>query len=255
VIREEFIVTGTPEVEVRIASGRVEITKGGPGVVAVEVETRDPDFIVEQRGNLVFVSSDRNAGWLSRGSAFVTISMPSEAEARVSTASARFDCEPHMARIDVKTASGDVEVESADIATIKTASGDVGLGDVTKALRVATASGDVFVRGECEGTVALNTASGDVDIDACSATIDVNTVSGKVHVRRFTGSQANFKSMSGSIDIAIPEGTRIDLDANILSGKVRTPPKRESSAPVERHMTLKAKLVSGDLTIERLDAR
>ncbi|MBW3665999.1 MAG: DUF4097 domain-containing protein [Actinobacteria bacterium] len=253
-ISEEFTVTGTPEVEVRIASGRVEIIEGDPGLVAVEVETKDPDFIVEQRGNLVFVSSDRNSGWLSRGSAFVTVRMPSGGEARVSTASARIDCEPHMGRIEVKTASGDVEVESAEIVTIKTASGDVGLGDATKAVRVATASGDIFVRGGSEGSLGCNTASGEVHIERCSGALDVNTVSGNVYVRRFTGSQANFKSMSGSIDLGIPEGTRIDLDASILSGKLRTPPTKQPSVPVERHMTVKAKLVSGDLAIDRLEA-
>jgi DUF4097 and DUF4098 domain-containing protein YvlB len=253
VIIREFTITGDPEVEVRIASGRVEIITGTPGLVAVEVETSDPGFIVEQRGNLVFVSSDRNTGWLSRGSAFVTIRMPPDGEARVSTASARFDCEPHMSRIDVKTASGDVEVESAEIATVKTASGDVGLESVTKSLRVATASGDIFVRGECEGSVGINTASGDVQIERCDAAIDVNTVSGNTYIRRFTGNQASFKSMSGSIDLGIQEGTKIELDVNILSGRLRTPQKRESPAQIERHMTVKAKLVSGDLTIERVE--
>lgn len=252
-ITREFSVSGDPEVEVRIASGRVEIIQGTAGIVAVEVETKDPDFIVEQRGNLVFVSSDRNTGWLSRGSAFVTITMPADGEARISTASARFDCEPHMSRVDVKTASGDVEVESAEIATVKTASGDVGLGAVSKALRVATASGDIFVRGECEGSVGINTASGDVHIERCDAAIDVNTVSGNTYIRRFTGTQGNFKSMSGSIDLGIQEGTKIDLDVNILSGRLRTPEKREPAAQIERHMTLKAKLVSGDLTIERVE--
>ena len=253
-ITEEFTYSGAPEVEVRIPSGRVEIIKGDPGSIAVEVDTRDPDFIVEQRGNLVFVSSDRNSGWLSRGSAFVTVRMPPGGEARVSTASARFDCEPHMARVEVKTASGDVEVETAEVVTIKTASGDVGLGDVTKALRATTASGDIFVRGDSAGSLACNTASGEVHIERCSGVLDVNTVSGNVHVRRFTGTQGNFKSMSGSIDLGIPEGTRVDLDVNILSGKLRTPEKRDASVPVERHMTIKAKLVSGDLTLDRLDA-
>jgi DUF4097 and DUF4098 domain-containing protein YvlB len=254
VINEEFTVTGTPEVEVRIASGRVGILNGPPGMVSVEVETSNPDFIVEQRGNLVFIASERNSAWLARGSDFVTIKMPSGGEARVATASARLDCEPHLSRIDVKTASGEVEVESAAIATVKTASGDVGLGEVTKALRAATASGDIFVRGESQGSLGCNTASGEVNIERCSGILDVNTVSGNVYVRRFTGSRANFKSMSGSIDLGIPEGTRIDLDVNTLSGKLRTPPKKETSVPVERQMTVKAKLVSGDLTIDRLEA-
>lgn len=251
-INEEFTVSGTPEVEVRIASGRVEIISGPEGVVSVEVDTNDPDFIVEQRGKLVYIASERSSGWLSRGSDFVTVRMAPGGEARISTASARFECEPHMARLDVKTASGDVEMESADIATVKTASGDVGIGDVRKALRASTASGDIFVRGDCEGSVGLNTASGDVHIERCNATIDLNSASGDVYIRRFTGNQANFKSMSGNIDLGIPEGSKVDLDATLLSGKLRAPEKREASMPLERHISVKAKLVSGDLTIERV---
>lgn len=251
-ITREFTVRGSPEIEVRIASGRVEILNGPSGGVSVEVDTNDPEFIVEQRGNLVYVASERGSGWLMRGSDFVTVRMPPGGEARIGTASARFDCEPHLGRIDVKTASGDVEIDGADIATVKTASGDVAIGDVRKALRVATASGDIFVRGECEGSVALNTASGDIHIERCTGTIDVNSVSGDTHIRRFTGNQANFKSMSGSVDLGIPEGSKVDLDATILSGKLRTPDKKDSSVPLERHMSVKAKLVSGDLTIERV---
>lgn len=253
-ITEEFAYSGTPEIEVRIASGRVEITHGEPGTISVEVDTPNPDFVVEQRGNLVFIASERDSGWLSRGSDFVRVTMPPGGEARVTTASARVDCEPHMSRMDVKTASGDVEVESVEVISVKTASGDVGLGDISTSLRVNTASGDVFVRGECEGSLSCNTASGDLHIERCSGTIDVNAVSGDTYVRRFSGNQANFKSMSGSIELGIPEGTRVDLDVNTLSGKLRTPPKKESSVPVERHMSVRAKLVSGDLTIERLEA-
>lgn len=252
-ISEQFTVSGSPEVEIRIASGRVEIIEGPAGVVSVEVGTDNPDFIVEQRGNLVLVTSERRSGWISRGSDYVTLKMARGGEARVSTASARCDCEPDMARIDVKTASGDVEISSAEIATVKTASGDIGIGEVRKALRAATASGDIFVRGDCEGSVGLNTASGDVHIERCSATIDINSASGDAYIRRFTGNQASFKSMSGNFDLGIPEGSKVDLDATILSGHLRTPEKRESSAPVSRHMSIKAKLVSGDLTIERLE--
>lgn len=253
-ITEEFTVSGTPEIEVRIASGRIEIVNGPPGVISVEVDTSNPAFLVEQRGNLVVIASERNSGWLSRGSDFVTVKMAPGGEARVSTASARFDCEPHMTRIDVKTASGDVEVQSAEVATVKTASGDVGIGDVSTSLKVNTASGDVFVRGESQGSLSCNTASGNLHIERCTGTIDVNSASGDAYIRRFTGNQASFKSMSGNIELGIPEGTKVDLDVTILSGRLRTPEKRESSLPIQREMSVRAKLVSGDLIIERLEA-
>jgi DUF4097 and DUF4098 domain-containing protein YvlB len=84
------------------------------------------------------------------------------------------------------------------------------------------------------------------------ATTEVNTVSGDVRLHRFLGRHLGVKSMSGSIDVGIPSGTKVDLDASLMSGRLLLPPPAESTTEVDRHISVKVKTVSGNLTIERL---
>lgn len=63
--------------------------------------------------------------------------------------------------------------------------------------------------------------------------------------------RANFKSMSGDVGLGIVRGTSLDLDVNLLSGKLLLPDPEATKSAVERHMSVKAKMVSGDLRIQR----
>jgi len=250
VIHKTFSVDGLPDIDIRIESGRVEVHESAPGQVDVTVDTKLPGFIVEQRGNSILVSSDRDAGWLSRGSAYVVVETPPGSDLRAGVASASVTIDVDMGKVDIKTASGDIDITAAETLVTRTASGDLHAERVVRSLRVASASGDVRVE-EAGGTVVVSTASGDVHIEKSDATIDMNTASGDAYVRQFTGRSANFKAMSGRVDLGIPSRTTVDLDVNTLSGKVRLPDPEPRQGEPERHMSIKAKLVSGDFNIER----
>lgn len=251
-IEKEFVVEDTPELDVRIQSGRVEFVRGEPGKVKVAVDTSDSDFIVEQRGDLIVVSSDKDTSWLSRGSAFVVIKAPEGSDAVVATASARVESQIRLGHVEVKTASGEIDITSAEAADLKTASGDTRIGRTTKALRFKTASGDLFVTEGSEGTISLASASGDIHIAEAHGSLDMNTVSGDVFVPGFFGQKATLKSMSGDIRLGIPGGTNVDLDASLLSGTLHLPDAPAKKVETQRYMTIRAKLVSGDLRIDRI---
>ena len=250
-IEKTFTVTGKPDIDIRVERGKVEVRKGASGKVSVSVDTNDPDFVVEQRGSSIIVSSEKRRGWVSAGSTFVIVDTPPDSDLDVSVASAEVQVDVPLDRVDVKTASGDVDLAGAEILEVKTASGDVRVDHVKKTLRFTTASGDLFVTGEARGTVGVSTASGDVRIEDCEATVDVNSVSGDVFIPRFSGRSGDFKGMSGDVNLGIPEGTSLDLDVTLLSGKLYLPEAASSSPGIERHMSVKAKLVSGNLKIER----
>lgn len=250
-IHETFSVDGLPDLEVRIETGRLEVHEGAPGKVDVTVDTRLPGFIVEQRGNSILVSSDKDAGWLSRGSAYVVIETPSGSDLRASVASAPVTVDADMGKVEVKSASGDVEIHRVKDLIVKSASGDLHVGRVERALRVTSASGDVRVEEGASGSVVVSTASGDIAIEESDAIVEMNTASGDAYIRNFTGRSASFKAMSGSIDLGIPSGTTVELDVNTLSGKVRLPDPEPRKGTPTRHMSIRAKLVSGDFTIER----
>lgn len=251
-IEKTFTVAGKPDIDVRIESGKVEVRRGVEERVSVSVDTNDPNFVVDQRGSSIIISSDRNNRWTSRGSTFVVVDTPPDSDLSVSVATAEVQVDVPLDRVDVKTASGDVDLAGAETLTVKTASGDVKVGHIGKALRFTTASGDLFVNGEARGTVAVSTASGDVRIDDCEATVDINSVSGDIYIPRFSGRSGDFKGMSGDVDLGILEGTSLDLDVNLLSGKLYLPEAPKTRPEIERHMSVKAKLVSGDFKIERV---
>jgi hypothetical protein len=251
VIEREFHIVGTPELSVRIPSGRIELTEGQPGVVKVTVVTKDPGFVVEQRGDLIDVYSEAEGRWGSSKRAEVYAEMPPGSHAALRCASAYVASSVELGKVEVHTASGDIDLTTADKVIVKTASGDAAIGSVTQALRFNSASGDLRVQEEAHGTVEISTASGDVRIDRTDATLEINTVSGDVFIDRYTGKSAALKTMSGSVDIGIPGGTKVDLDVSLLSGKVHLPPKAETP-PADRRMSLKVKSVSGDLTIDRI---
>ena len=252
-IHKTFQVDGSPDIDIRIESGRVEVHRGQPGVVDVQVDTRASGFIVEQRGNSILVSSDKNQSWLSRGSAFVIIEIPDLSDLAVAVASAQIQVDAPLAKAEIKTASGDIEMESVQTLVVKTASGDTQVEKVERALRYSSASGDLTVEALGPGSAAISTASGDVVIARCEAILDVNTASGDVHVSRFTGRSANFKAMSGTIELGLPRGTEVSLDARLLSGSLRLPDPDPGNEPPERHVEIRAKMVSGDLRIDRAD--
>lgn len=251
-IEKAFIVEDIPELDVRIQSGRVEIVRGERGRVKVTVDTSDDDFVVEQRGNLILVSSDKDASWLSRGSAFVVIEAPQGSDVVVATASARVESQIPLGHVEVKTASGEVDIASADTADLKTASGDTRIGHITKALRFKTASGDLLVSDKSEGAISIASASGDIHIVEAHGSLDMNTVSGDVLVPRFLGQKAALKSMSGDIRLGIPAGTNVDLDASLLSGTLHLPDAPAEKVETQRYMTIRAKLVSGNMRIDRI---
>jgi DUF4097 and DUF4098 domain-containing protein YvlB len=252
VIEKTFPVAGQPEIDVRIQAGRVEVLPGEPGRIDVKVDTSDKNFIVEQQGDTVEVHSDRDARWLFASSAKVFITMPLGGRATIRTASADVDIQVPMAKAAVDSASGDVRITESDKAAIKTASGNINVDKIGIVLKAKSASGDVSV-GEAGGTVELATASGNVRVGRSDATIEVNTASGRITIEHYTGSEVTTKSMSGNVEIGMESGTKVDLDASLLSGKVKWPPKPAQPSEVKREMTLRAKSVSGDLVINRVE--
>ena len=250
-IRETFTVGDHASVEVHIQSGRVEIKPGEPGIISVEVDTPDAGFVVEQKGDTIHAHSDKKTNWLSHSPAHVVIAVPESTDASIGTSSAKIETRATLDEVEAKTASGRVDIATANDLTFKTASGDATVGVVTGDLRFSSASGDAGV-GEVHGKCIGSSASGDIHIGDCTGNVTASTASGDIAIARYIGESALFKSMSGSIHLGIPTGTSLDLDVTLLSGSLNLPTSSEEKAEVERQMTVKAKLVSGDLTIVRV---
>lgn len=134
-IEREFSVDSPSLVKVAIASGRVAVEAGEPGVVRVSVDTRDPTFDIRQRGDAIV------AGGEKARRAFVTVQVPQPTDVEVSTASGDVNIVTPVARLEVASASGDVSFNTAIRLQVKTASGSVSGNRVEGEARCITASG------------------------------------------------------------------------------------------------------------------
>ncbi len=135
---------------------------------------------------------------------------------------------PRAARVEVRTAAGDVTLRDIRGGTaVKTASGDVSVkraagpvvvgvasGDVLVeatdpiALEARSLSGEVRVRAPLLERVAVETVSGDVELaGALAPTAEhvITTVSGDVDLATAGGLTARFSTVSGALDCRHPD--------------------------------------------------
>lgn len=247
-IDQEFSVD-SPSAKVQLRSGSLEIRPGDPGVIRVLVDTKDDAFVIDRRADTIVIGG--NGGGRRLSWAAVTLQVPQGCDVTFTASGAGVTSTQSLGRFEVATSSGDIRFGTVRRLQAKSASGNIRGDAVTGEARVVTASGDIKI-GSVGERGSFSTASGDIRIDSSEATLSAATVSGDVRVERMAGPELQAKSMSGRVRLGIPSGTRLDLDANTFSGRVRLPDPDPNPAPPEREMSVKVRLVSGDLKITRV---
>jgi len=152
--------------------------------------------------------------------------------------------------LDVTTGSGDVTVASLDTGQVLTGSGDTSVGTVRRFLRTRSGSGDVVVGlvADLEGT----TGSGDLLVRELAGRAVVRTASGDLTVHRAAHGHLEATTASGDVSVRVADGTAVMLDCSTVSGGLRSSlePAAEPS-PDEATLVLRARTVSGDVTVQR----
>ena len=243
-IDRELTVDDTPTIRVTIRSGRVNVEQGKPGLVRFKVDTNDPTFEIRQAADAIIASGDRG------GRVFVTVSVPPMTDMEIGTASGDVDIDPQLGRLDVTTVSGEVEFATVERLQARTTSGGIRGKRVNGEATCVTTSGDIKV-SEIVDRADFSSRSGSVVIVNCAGTVSCATLSGNIRIEELSGPTARIKSMSGGVRLGLPPRTRLELDANTLSGRVTLPTANPSPEPPEREVSVKVRLVSGNLKIER----
>lgn len=249
-INQQFNVGSGAALNVKIQSGRVDVTEGEPGILSLDIDTRDPDTVeVHQSGDTIFVSDNRS-GWVVRGNVRITATVPARCDVEVGSASADVFVDAEVRNLICRTASGDVSFRTAETVEVKTASGSVRGERVDDDLRVNSASGDIWI-DRVGGRLTAALASGDVRTDEVVGDLRANSASGDVRIDRFRGDEVTIKSVSGDLVIGFPKGITLDAEVNTLSGSVHLPQADDRPAPTgqRRRVRLSAKTVSGDIRI------
>lgn len=276
-LKETYETPEAPELELRVPAGEITLDSHDGGQTEVEIEPLDdaaaemmdavrvelrqggsrPRLVVDvpekRKPRLTIEHGERSFGFFSRTPSFaVRITAPHGADVSVRTKSAELASRGRLGALDLKSASGDVEVREVDGRTvISTASGDVELGRCGGVLEANTVSGDVRI-GHAESEARLNTVSGDIDVRRVDGGSELNSVSGDQRLVATGGGAISTQSVSGDVEIGIVPGVDVWLDVRSMSGDTTSDLEASDGPPGEgRSIELRANTVSGDVRIHR----
>lgn len=267
-----FETPGDVSLDIHLASGRVIVTtaaeprttvevvplgRGGPETVeAVEVRAEP-----HAGGHLVSIEQKERFRWgplqISWGAEVeVRISCPPGSNLDLDGGSTDLRVDGDLGDVSVKTASGDVKLgDLSGTLEIKTASGDVWAGALPAGGRIVTVSGDVWLSRH-ERDLYVRTVSGDVRIANVRGPFELATTSGDLLLESVDAGEVRVQAVSGDVRIGVGHGTRVWIDAASVSGDLTShlgvendlPEEGEGTAPV---VPLHVKTVSGDVQIDR----
>lgn len=278
---ETFSTPGPVRLNLEIPKGEIDLETAATDETHVELEATSGDAAVLElvddarielvrRGDVheVVVETKEKRGFsisigltdirLDRPQLRLRITCPRGTALDVRTKSADLRARGDYGAVEVKTASGDVQVDQAQETQIKSASGDIRLGHVHGDLDAHTASGDVHV-DVVEGDVHAQLVSGDLAVRDAQASVTANTVSGDQRFEAVQEGRIDLKAISGDVTVGIRSGSRFYVDANTVSGDTSSEfelgdAPAEEVDPDAPLVEVFAKTVSGDVRIERATA-
>jgi DUF4097 and DUF4098 domain-containing protein YvlB len=272
-MHKAFDVSGPAEIDIRLASGDIDIDPTLDGRIEVELIAHDEESqkLVDEarielhdhhgRPQLVVEVPNKSRGFsfalvFGRSGISCSIRCPHESLLSVRSKSADVRARGTLGDVNIATTSGDVE---AHVVTggvnVKSASGDVRLRTVGGGVSAQSASGDIQIE-VVSGPVSIATASGDVRIGEAHDDVSANTVSGDQDLEIVTQGRLNATSVSGDIAIGVRRGSKVYLDCNTISGDTSSELSVSTEAPAGDGplVEIRAKTVSGDIRITRANA-
>lgn len=149
-----------------------------------------------------------------------------------------------------RTRSGDLIVRRVGgEARLNGASGSIRVEEVQGNLTAGTASGSVEAR-RVRGDARIETASGSIRLDDCGRAARMKAVSGSVDFRGAVFAPLAAETVSGSIRLTIDPSRPLFLDAQTMSGSVRSElPPRGGEPPAGDAPSVRLRSVSGSIRI------
>lgn len=266
----------TPEPPVLFAefgNGRLRVAAGDTTITTVSVQgDAEEQVTVTQQGRRIAVVGPKQFGFLgSHGELEVAVTVPGGSELITRLGSADLDATGPLGRVELKSGSGGIEVETINaaaeigsgsgsvrvghiggVAKIATGSGDICLDELTGAAKVSTGSGRIEI-GSTASTLVAKSGSGDVWVYEATADVAATSASGDVEVGRFATGRLTAKNASGDIRLGIPRGVPVWTDIASVSGQVRSTLEGAGRPTGDQpYVELRAKTVSGDVLLKQL---
>ncbi|MFF0298529.1 DUF4097 domain-containing protein [Kitasatospora sp. NPDC004614] len=242
----------TPEpisLNVQVYAGSVHVIATDRADTVVEARPRDPDREVDVRaaeqtevgfaGGVLTVRTPKQRYPLGRtGMVDVSVELPAGSHLEAGGAWTQVLGEGPLGEVRVKTASGDVRLDSTGPLQLSAAHGSVTVEEVRGRAEISTSSGSVRV-GLLDGpavvknshgstTVALATAdlqvsgaNGDITVERAEASLRASTARGTLLVGEVVRGSVQLETGFGTIEIGVRTGTAAWLDVGAQRGQIR----------------------------------
>ncbi|MGZ4666386.1 MAG: DUF4097 family beta strand repeat-containing protein [Frankiaceae bacterium] len=144
---------------------------------------------------------------------------------------------PTGSDVQGRTPTGDIRVEQATGAQLKTTGGKVIVDHVTGQadvsgnvdIRVRQVDGGAVVKnirgdswvGEVVGTLPANSANGHITVNVARAAVNAHTSNGDIRVGELGSGTVGLYTATGEVEVGIPQGIAARLDAHTSTGRVR----------------------------------
>lgn len=271
-LEKEFDVGDRCELEVENRSGTTSV-RGDPGTSKARIEIvarlwADDDREADDQANLIDRAIEheghrvrirapsllrpRHFLLFTRGARIdYQITLPQDTSAQVDARSGRVEIERVEGPVEIEARSGRVVLrEIAKDVTVTERSGTVQAEELGGSLRIESRSGTVRVR-DCRRDVQVKSRSGSVQAEDIEGGLRVSTRSGSVRYEGEVHRDFDIEVTSGSIRLAVPTDAAFFLDAETLSGSVRSdmPLRDDNAKPAKGGPTVRIRTLSGSIHI------
>jgi hypothetical protein len=153
---------------------------------------------------------------------------------------------------ELKTGAGDVTLDRIDgTAEVTTGSGSVGIVSVDGRVIVKNGNGDTWI-GEVAGEARVNAANGRISIDRAHAGVVAKTANGDVRLGQVERGAVVAQSAFGSVDVGVRDRVAAWLDLDTKFGTVQNDlDAADRPQPNEDVVEVHAQTSMGDITIHR----
>jgi DUF4097 and DUF4098 domain-containing protein YvlB len=282
----------TPEpilATIEVVAGDLRITAQDRTDTVVEVRPSDPSHEpdvraaeqtrVEMTSDGLLVKTPKQRG-LPRslvgtplfgkpGSVDVTIDLPADSRLRADAGVATLRSTGRLAKCQVKTGAGEIDLENTGPADLTTGAGGISVGVVNGGAEISSGSGRVrlteidgpaVVRnangetwiGAVTGNLQVSASNGGVSIDRADGDVTARTANGSLRIGRVSRGITTLKTSMGEIEIGIAAGTAALVDAQTRLGNVRNSlAVADSPEPADQTAEVHARTAFGDILIRR----
>ncbi|WP_310728246.1 DUF4097 family beta strand repeat-containing protein [Streptomyces sp. N2A] len=220
-------------------------------------------------GGTLQVKGPRKRSLFGRsGSVDVRIELPAGSDVHGTSPMGDFHCTGRLGECRIKTSYGDVHVDEAHTAFLRTdlgdihvsrvtgdaeviAAGRIEVGEVEGAATVKNGNGATTI-GEVTGDLTANSSNGRLSVGVAHGGVEAKTAHGGIHIGELVRGRANLLTATGDIEVGIRAATAAWLDVHTRLGGVRnTLTPFDGPGAGEETVEVRARTGVGNIEIRR----